>query len=121
MSNPGAVSRETFTAETQDEQVRAALCARYPSADDALAHYARLLGAAGVTRGLIGPRERPRLWSRHVANSAVLEELVAQRARVVDVDRVLACRACRWRWCVPTSRSCWSSRCCAAPRSCGRW
>ena len=85
MSNPGAVSRETVSPQPADEQVRAALCARYPAAGDALAHYAGLLADAGVTRGLIGPRERPRLWSRHLANSAVLEEIVDQGVRVVDV------------------------------------
>lgn len=82
MREPGVVSRET---EPTDEQVRAALCARYPAATDGLTQYAELLADAGVTRGLIGPREQPRLWSRHLANSAVLEELVAPEVRVVDV------------------------------------
>jgi 16S rRNA (guanine527-N7)-methyltransferase len=32
--------------------------------------YVELLAGAGVERGLIGPRERSRLWTRHVLNSA---------------------------------------------------
>ncbi len=43
------------------------------------------LATDGVTRGLIGPREVPRLWERHVLNSAAVAEAVPQGARVVDV------------------------------------
>jgi 16S rRNA (guanine527-N7)-methyltransferase len=43
------------------------------------------LATDGVTRGLIGPREVPRLWERHMLNSAVVAEAVPQGARVVDV------------------------------------
>ncbi|MGY1740459.1 MULTISPECIES: 16S rRNA (guanine(527)-N(7))-methyltransferase RsmG [unclassified Blastococcus] len=48
------------------------------------AYVARLAGD-GVTRGLIGPREVPRLWERHVLNSAAVAEAVPPGARVVDV------------------------------------
>lgn len=37
------------------------------------------------TFGLLGPRELPRIWSRHVMNSALLAELIPQGAKVVDV------------------------------------
>ena len=47
--------------------------------------YAALLASAGVTRGLIGPRELPRLWERHILNSAAVAEAVPEGARVVDV------------------------------------
>lgn len=43
------------------------------------------LATDGVTRGLIGPREVPRLWERHMFNSAVVGEAVPPGARVVDV------------------------------------
>ncbi|SDF63515.1 16S rRNA m(7)G-527 methyltransferase [Blastococcus fimeti] len=43
------------------------------------------LASDGVTRGLIGPREVPRLWERHVLNSAAVAEAVPEGARVVDV------------------------------------
>ncbi|MGB7980833.1 MAG: 16S rRNA (guanine(527)-N(7))-methyltransferase RsmG [Candidatus Nanopelagicales bacterium] len=39
-----------------------------------LAQYALLLSGVGVERGLIGPREVPRLWSRHLVNCAVVAE-----------------------------------------------
>lgn len=47
--------------------------------------YARLLATDGVVRGLIGPREVPRLWDRHLLNCAVTAELVGDRESVVDV------------------------------------
>lgn len=37
------------------------------------------------TYGLLGPRELPRIWSRHVLNSALLAELIPDGAKVVDV------------------------------------
>lgn len=47
--------------------------------------YAELLAEAGVQRGLIGPREVPRLWERHLLNCAVLSEAVPQGVTVCDV------------------------------------
>lgn len=47
--------------------------------------YADLLATHGVERGLIGPREVDRLWDRHLLNSAVIGELIPDRARVVDL------------------------------------
>jgi 16S rRNA (guanine527-N7)-methyltransferase len=47
--------------------------------------YVARLASDGVTRGLIGPREVPRLWERHVLNSAAVAEAVPEGARVVDV------------------------------------
>ncbi|MFE6825206.1 16S rRNA (guanine(527)-N(7))-methyltransferase RsmG [Streptomyces sp. NPDC057690] len=47
--------------------------------------YAELLAEAGVQRGLIGPREVPRLWERHMLNCAVLSEVVPEGVTVCDV------------------------------------
>ncbi len=47
--------------------------------------YVSRLASDGVTRGLIGPREVPRLWERHVLNSAAVAEVLPAGARVVDV------------------------------------
>ena len=52
---------------------------------DAAAEYARLLATEGTVRGLIGPREVPRLWERHLLNSAAIASLVPVGSRVVDV------------------------------------
>jgi 16S rRNA (guanine527-N7)-methyltransferase len=50
-----------------------------------LSEYGRLLATAGVLRGLIGPREVPRLWDRHLLNCAALAEAVPAGARVADI------------------------------------
>lgn len=48
-------------------------------------HYVHLLSTAGIERGLLGPREMPRLWDRHVLNCAVITDLVPTDATVVDI------------------------------------
>jgi len=52
---------------------------------DLAVSYAGLLVTDGVVRGLIGPREAPRIWERHLINCAVMAELVPIGASVVDV------------------------------------
>ena len=47
--------------------------------------FAALLATDGVERGLLGPREVPRLWERHLMNCAVVAELLPAEAEVVDV------------------------------------
>lgn len=47
--------------------------------------YAARLAADGVVRGLIGPREVPRLWDRHLLNCALLSDLIPRGATVADV------------------------------------
>lgn len=72
------VSRETPPVP---DVARGVFAERLPVAEG----YAALLTDAGVVRGLIGPREAPRLWERHLLNCAVLEELVPGRADVCDI------------------------------------
>ncbi|GAA3706453.1 16S rRNA (guanine(527)-N(7))-methyltransferase RsmG [Zhihengliuella alba] len=47
--------------------------------------YVEHLATSGIERGLLGPREVPRLWGRHVLNCAVVTELIPQDATVADV------------------------------------
>ena len=47
--------------------------------------YWKALATDGVERGLIGPREVPRLWDRHILNCAVIGELIPTGASVVDI------------------------------------
>lgn len=74
--------------EIRDETVPdtpAIASALFGTATAAAERYVRMLAGDGVVRGLIGPREVPRLWERHVLNSAALAEAVPPGARVVDV------------------------------------
>lgn len=52
---------------------------------DAAVAYAERLATDGVVRGLIGPREAPRLWERHVLNCALLAPALPEGARVADI------------------------------------
>jgi 16S rRNA (guanine527-N7)-methyltransferase len=47
--------------------------------------FTEILADTGVSHGLIGPREVPRLWDRHVLNCAVVHDAFAADARLVDV------------------------------------
>jgi len=74
------VSRET-PPPAPDSARGAFAVGRLPVAE----RYAGLLATDGVVRGLIGPREVPRLWERHLLNCAVLTELLPEDATVCDV------------------------------------
>lgn len=74
------VPRET-TAPPAPETARGVFGARLPLAEA----YADLLAGEATTRGLIGPREVPRLWERHLLNCALVTDLVPKGASVVDV------------------------------------
>lgn len=45
--------------------------------------YARILATRGVEWGVIGPREVPKLWDRHLMNCAVLTELIDADCRTL--------------------------------------
>lgn len=52
---------------------------------DLMTRYAGILANEGVERGMIGPREVPRLWDRHLLNSGVVVPRLPQEATVADV------------------------------------
>ena len=47
--------------------------------------YAGLLTGEATVRGLIGPREVPRLWERHLLNCAVVTDLIPEDSTVCDI------------------------------------
>lgn len=47
--------------------------------------YANLLSLEGEKRGLIGPKEAERIWSRHIVNSAALLGFLPRKGTVIDV------------------------------------
>lgn len=52
---------------------------------EVLRAFAEDLGTRGEPLGLIGPLEAPRLWTRHLLNSAVLAPLIEAGAQVADI------------------------------------
>jgi 16S rRNA (guanine527-N7)-methyltransferase len=69
------VSRETLASVFGADEEQIALAESYVG----------MLSTIGIERGIIGPREVPRLWGRHVLGSAVVEELIPEKADVIDV------------------------------------
>jgi 16S rRNA (guanine527-N7)-methyltransferase len=53
--------------------------------DKQIYHFVDLLTSAGVERGLIGPREAERVWTRHVLNCAVVEAVLPAESAVIDI------------------------------------
>lgn len=47
--------------------------------------YHDLLATVGRDRGFMGPREVPRLWTRHLLNCAVLGEAIDEGVTVIDI------------------------------------
>jgi 16S rRNA (guanine527-N7)-methyltransferase len=47
--------------------------------------FAELLTDEATVRGLIGPREVPRLWERHLLNCAVITDLMPEDSTVCDI------------------------------------
>ena len=63
-----------------------------PSAREVFSHalpkaeaFADLLAEEATVRGLIGPREVPRLWERHLLNCAVITDLMPEGSSVCDI------------------------------------
>ncbi|MGY1653446.1 16S rRNA (guanine(527)-N(7))-methyltransferase RsmG [Geodermatophilus sp. SYSU D01119] len=81
MSGPSEPPAGAPSAPPAPPVAREVFGAALPDAE----RYVARLASDGVTRGLIGPREVPRLWERHVLNSAAVAEAVPDGARVVDV------------------------------------
>ena len=78
----GDVSRET-SQEVEAEPAAAA--AIFGDRIDLARAFTAALAEHGEERGLIGPLEPPRLWTRHILNSAVAAPLFSAGARVGDV------------------------------------
>ncbi len=57
----------------------------FPDRQELLHQYVDMLSNQGVARGLIGPRERSRLWSRHILNCAVLAPAFPADSSVADL------------------------------------
>jgi 16S rRNA (guanine527-N7)-methyltransferase len=75
------VSRETFEVELEP----ASAVEIFGAGIDKARAYAAALVRDGDELGLLGPREMPKLWTRHILNSAVVAELVEPGKKVADV------------------------------------
>ncbi len=77
----GGAPRDQGALEASDPRIVAFLGPAYA----AVLAFAEVLAREGVTRGLVGPREVPRLWERHLLNSAAVGALLPESGTLVDV------------------------------------
>lgn len=75
------VSRETTGVEGEP----AAASVLFGQRVELARRFSAALAEQGEERGLIGPLELPRLWSRHILNSAVAAPLFSAGSRVGDI------------------------------------
>ena len=71
--------------ELDIEQEPAAAAVIFGNGIELARAYTHRLAQDSETFGLLGPRELPRIWSRHVINSALLSDLVPDESLVADV------------------------------------
>jgi len=82
-AGPTALSGEAAVEALEPEP--AAAVTLFGDCIDLARRFTRDLAYYGETLGLIGPLELPRLWTRHVLNSAVMAPLLHEGARVGDI------------------------------------
>jgi 16S rRNA (guanine527-N7)-methyltransferase len=80
-SDPGGSGPHDVSRETPPSSAAGVFASRLALAEQ----YAHILATDGVVKGLIGPREVPRIWDRHIMNSAVVVPRVPAGASVADV------------------------------------
>lgn len=52
---------------------------------DAAVRYAELLATRGIAEGLLGPREAPSIWRRHLLNCVAIAPLVPAGSSLIDI------------------------------------
>lgn len=78
---PARLPDSALAAPPPPEQARAVFAGML----DQAVRYAGILCSEAVLRGLLGPREAERVWTRHLLNSAALAACVPEGATVLDV------------------------------------
>lgn len=79
------MTEAAMTTDDDDPLIPEWIAKAFGGREEIARDYAQLLTDQGVLRGLIGPSEVGRLWSRHILNCAVIGELIGESVSVVDV------------------------------------
>ena len=80
-----AVLPEAAAQQSPQPELAAKIEAVFHSNADKAQQYHQWLAEQATLRGLIGPRETPKLWERHIFNSAVLAGVMPEHASVADI------------------------------------
>jgi len=81
VTGAAAAIPDRVDVEAEPPEAASIFAASLPQARE----YVRLLVTDGVERGVIGPREPERIWTRHLLNAAQLAPHVPPSARVIDI------------------------------------
>lgn len=81
----GDADGSTDTTDAIDATAPSGAAAVFDDRLPAATRFVDILADTGVSHGLIGPREVPRLWERHVLNCAVIEDSFPVGAKLIDV------------------------------------
>ena len=81
LGNPPREAENELELEVPGPEVRELFGLAYPD----IAEFANMLVEEGELRGLIGPRELPRLYSRHLVNSAAVVPFLPRHGSVADL------------------------------------
>lgn len=77
---------EQAAPEVFEPEIEPAVAAQiFGAGIDKARAYAQALIRDGDILGLLGPREMPKIWTRHILNSAVVAELIEPGQKVADV------------------------------------
>lgn len=86
MSNtPENVDKQIDSAQVGDAKLPPVIEALFGENADRAYRYHTWLAEEATVRGLIGPRETPKLWDRHIINSAVVGEAIGKGLEVADI------------------------------------
>ena len=86
MSNSAKdVDKQEASAVLVDADLRSVIDTVFGENVDRAYRYHSWLAEEATVRGLIGPREAPKLWDRHIINSAVVGEAIGKGLVVADI------------------------------------
>lgn len=72
---------DPFIPEQPTDEVREFFGAAFSDVEE----YVHMLEEEGEIRGLVGPREMPRLWSRHAVNAAAVLDFLPRSGQILDI------------------------------------
>lgn len=81
----GSVGGDETVADGGASRPDAAIVTAFGDRQELADQYHSWLAEHATVRGLIGPREVPRLWDRHILNCAALAEVIPEGATVADI------------------------------------
>ncbi|KAA9223737.1 16S rRNA (guanine(527)-N(7))-methyltransferase RsmG [Corynebacterium amycolatum] len=79
------VDNQEASAGLVDADLRSVIDTVFGGNADRAYRYHSWLAEEATVRGLIGPRETPKLWDRHIINSAVVGEAIGKGLVVADI------------------------------------